>query len=426
MCKKTTLFFLLFIIIGIRGTAQTENSRISGEGTAIYEQQEQERVLLQDSASSSILDSLPPRQQKAYLRQMHRDSVRAGKKVWLSVFGGPSYNPEASLGIGGAVLATFRMNKNDTLSQRSYLPAGINISINGTIVVAGAGTFFFNANKFRIYTSYSYRNEPAHYYGKGYESIEKIPERGKQTTRYHKETIIFNPRFVWEVRPNLYTGPLLDINYSRSWNINPLMQQDPYFLKFRPKYMNVGIGAILQYDTRDDVATPNEGLFLSGIGRFYGKYFGGAYNYQILELEYRQFQPLFRRAVLAWTAKTQIGFNNIPFTELPTFGSPFDLRGYFVGQYRDKSMAYGIVEYRQMFGTEEDLKRGRFLSKLGFVTWVGTGTIGNTPAKWTKWKLNYGVGLRVQMQPRKNFRLDVGKAQGVKGVQVYMNMTEAF
>ena len=62
MCKKTTLFFLLFIIIGIRGTAQTENSRISGEGTYIYEQQEQERVLLQDSASSLILDSLPPRQ----------------------------------------------------------------------------------------------------------------------------------------------------------------------------------------------------------------------------------------------------------------------------------------------------------------------------------------------------------------------------
>ena len=176
---------------------------------------------------------------------------------------------------------------------------------------------------------------------------------------------------------------MLDINYSRSWNINALRQQDPYFLKFRPKYMDVGIGAILQYDTRDDVATPNEGLFLSGIGRFYGRYFGGAYKYQILELEYRQFQPLFRRAVLAWTAKTQIGFNNIPFTELPTFGSPFDLRGYFVGQYRDKSMAYGIVEYRQMYGTEEDSDRRRLLHKRGCVTWIGSDRNGNNPAHWT-------------------------------------------
>ena len=46
------------------------------------------------------------------------------------------------------------MNKQDTISQRSFLPAGLNLSINGTIVVAGAGTFFFNENRFRIYMNY--------------------------------------------------------------------------------------------------------------------------------------------------------------------------------------------------------------------------------------------------------------------------------
>ena len=45
---------------------------------------------------------------------------------------------------------------------------------------------------------------------------------------------------------------------------------------------------------------------------------------------------------------------------------------------------------------------------------------------WNKWKLNFGAGLRVQMQPGKNFRLDIGKEPGLDGVQVYMNMTEAF
>ena len=43
-----------------------------------------------------------------------------------------------------------------------------------------------------------------------------------------------------------------------------------------------------------------------------------------------------------------------------------------------------------------------------------------------KWKLNFGAGLRFQMQPGKNFRLDVGKEPGQPGMQVYMNMTEAF
>ena len=94
---------------------------------------------------------------------------------------------------------------------------------------------------------------------------------------------------------------------------------------------------MFQYDTRDDVATPFEGVFLSAMGTLYGKYLGGNYNYEMLELEYRQFRQVFkRRSTLAWTAKTQIGMDNVPYSELPNFGNPFDLRGYAWGKYRDK------------------------------------------------------------------------------------------
>jgi len=146
----------------------------------------------------------------------------------------------------------------------------------------------------------------------------------------------------------------------------------------------------------------------------------------MLELEYRQFRQVFkRRSTLAWTAKTQIGMDNVPYSELPNFGNPFDLRGYAWGKYRDKSMAYGIIEYRHMFMSQEAYARGAFWSKFGGVAWIGTGTIGKTPADWDKWKLNYGIGLRIQLQPRKNFRLDIGKEPGQKW-GIYMNMTEAF
>lgn len=376
-------------------------------------------------AGDIALDSLSRYQQKTYLKQVRRDSIRAHKKVWLSILGGPSFTPEASLGVGGALLASFRLNKNDSISYRSFLPIGFNVSINGTLIIAGAGTFFFNENKFRIYSNYGYRNEPSHYYGKGMINGDTT-KRGINTTKYKKESINFNPRFLWMVKPSFYLGTLLDINYSRLWDINPQMAKDPYFTQFKPKYANIGLGGIIQYDSRDDVATPTRGLYASATGKVFSRYLGGAYDYQILDLEYRQFQHLFKRVTLAWVARTQMSFGDVPLTELPSFGSPFDLRGYFQGQYRDKSMAYGIVEYRHMLGTEADLKRGRLLSKFGFVAWVGTGTIGDNVTKWNKWKLNYGAGLRIQIQPRKNFRLDIGKAQGMKGVQFYMNMTEAF
>ena len=369
---------------------------------------------------------LNEKQLKRYYRQLRKDSIRAHKNVWWSVLGGPSYTPEASFGVGGAVLASFRMNKQDTISQRSFLPAGLNLSINGTIVVAGAGTFFFNENRFRIYMNYGYRNEPSHYYGKGFEKAETI-ERGESTTRFHRSYFQLYPRFVWEVRPHFYLGGLFDLNYTKVSDVNPVMEKDPYFQQFKRKYFNVGIGGLIQYDTRDDVATPTRGMLLGANFKLFGKYLGGAYNYEIIELEYRQFKNIFRpRSTLAWIAKSQIGLGDVPFTELPTFGSPFDLRGYYMGKYRDKSMAYGIVEYRHMFGSPAKYKSGNFWAKCGFVAWVGTGTIGETPFDWNKWKLNFGAGLRFQMQPGKNFRLDIGKEPGQPGMQVYMNMTEAF
>ncbi len=378
----------------------------------------------------TVTEQLTARQLKQLYRQHRRDSIRAHKKVWLSILGGPSYNPEASLGIGGAMLMTFRMNKYDTLSQRSFIPVGFNISINGTFVAAGAGTLFFNENKFRIYIKYGYRTEPANFYGIGYDEIKRAEELrdlfNKDSVTFHKASVQFFPRFVWEIRPNIYVGTLLDYNYYYGKDMPYWMEQNPQVRKYGNKYHNIGIGGLFQYDTRDDVATPFSGIFLSAMGTLYGKYLGGDFNYEMIELEYRQFRQVFkRRSVLAWTAKSQIGIDNVPYTELPNFGNPFDLRGYAWGKYRDKSMAYGIVEYRHMFMSEEDYKRGAFWSIFGAVDWVGTGAIGKTPVDWDKWKFNYGVGLRIQLQPRKNFRLDIGKEPGQKW-GIYMNMTEAF
>ena len=136
MFKHLIAFTGVFLFVSVLpGKAQnlTPNDTVSKEVVIVDGQQLNEKQL------------------QRYYRQLRKDSIRTHKKIWWSVLGGPSYTPEASLGVGGAVLASFRMNKNDTISQRSFLPAGINLSINGTIVVAGAGTFFFNQNKFRIY-----------------------------------------------------------------------------------------------------------------------------------------------------------------------------------------------------------------------------------------------------------------------------------
>lgn len=379
-------------------------------------------ITLSLSAQQELTDS----QKRQYERQLRRDSIRAHKKIWLSILGGPSYTPEASFGAGGAMLMSFRMNRSDSISQRSFLPVGFNISVNGTFVIAGAGALFFNENKFRIYTRYGYRNEPTNFFGVGFKEID-ANHKSDSTTEFKKENFQLFPRFVWELKPGFYVGGLFDINYNRSRDVNPVMAQNSAYRKFGNRYTDVGIGAMIQYDTRDDVATPFNGIFLSAMATSYGKFLGSSYNFGMFELEYRQFRPMFqRRSTLAWTVKSQMGTGDVPYTSLPMFGSPMDLRGYLWGKYRDKTMAYGIVEYRHMFGSQESYERGAFWSKFGAVAWVGTGTLGTRPiVDWKKYKFNYGVGLRIQLQPRKNFRLDIGKEPGEKWA-FYMNMTEAF
>lgn len=365
------------------------------------------------------------RGEKSELRQYKRDSIRDNKRVWTSLLGGPSYTPEASGGVAAAVLLSFKTNPADSISQRSFIPMGVNFSLNGTFVVAGSSALFFNENKFRIYSLYSFRNEPANFFGVGFSEIDGV-EMGAETTEFHKSSISFVNRFVWELATGLYAGPLLDVNYSKSSDLNPLMAENSYVNRYSLRYTNIGLGALVQYDTRDNIATPTSGVLLSATGKIFSRAFGGSYDYQFLDLEYRQFKPLLPRATLGWVIRSQHSFGEVPFTELPTFGSPFDLRGYYWGQYRDKSMGYGIVEYRQMFGTAERAAQGHFLSKLGYVAWCGMGTIGDSLRLWDETRVNYGVGLRIEIQPKKNFRFDIGKGQGVGGVLCYFNMTEAF
>lgn len=373
-----------------------------------------------------VSGNMNARKQKLFEKKLRKDSIRAHKKVWTSILGGPSYTPEASVGVGGAILMSFRIDSKDTISQRSFLPMGFNVSVNGTFILAGAGSLFFNENKFRIYTNYGYRNEPTNFFGIGFDQIDGV-EQGEETTQYYRTEFELYPRFVWEVKPDIYIGTLLKLTHNSSRDEGTVLTNNDSFKKYGDKYMNIGLGGMVQYDTRDDVATPTNGILVSATGTIYSKLYGSNTDFQMFELEYRQFMPMFnRRSTLAWITKTKIGLGDIPYASLPMFGSPFDLRGYTWGKYRDKTMAYGIVEYRHMFGSQTDYDRGSLLAKMGAVAWVGTGTLGNKAfVDWNEYKLNYGIGLRIQIQPGKNFRLDMGKEPGQKWA-FYMNMTEAF
>jgi hypothetical protein len=82
-------------------------------------------------------------------------------------------------------------------------------------------------------------------------------------------------------------------------------------------------------------------------------------------------------------------------------------------------MLYALAEYRHMF-----MKRNNTRSKSGAVVWVGTGSVMEDVTQMDKWIFNYGIGYRLEVQPRMNVRFDYGFGKDSGGL--YFNFTEAF
>ena len=85
-----------------------------------------------------------------------------------------------------------------------------------------------------------------------------------------------------------------------------------------------------------------------------------------------------------------------------------------------------MVEYRQMINTDMSNRFKRLLSHLGYAAWGGCGFMGSNPGKIEGVLPNLGLGLRIEVQPRMNVRLDFGRNMVNKQNLFYFNMTEAF
>ena len=128
------------------------------------------------------------------------------------------------------------------------------------------------------------------------------------------------------------------------------MAVDPDYLQGGERNFNSGLGLILRYDSRDVPVNPWKGMLVDLQAITYRDYFGGKNNFSVFQFDFRGFQPILRPgSILAMQLKTRITTGNVPYTDLSMLGSPYDLRGYYLGHYRDRSMIFGIAEYRHQF-----------------------------------------------------------------------------
>ena len=371
-------------------------------------------------------------------KELHKQKV-ARRNFHYNILGGPGYTPDFGLTVGGSALMTFRMNPNDALQQRSVVPIAIAFMFEGGgINLFSKPQLFFKGDRFRIFGKFSYKNTVENFYGVGYRTNRDYI-RSDSTSSYSYSGVQINPWFLFRLgRSNFFAGPQIDLNYERisdparalyDWDNN----MDPAHSYLQAggtengyKVFSSGIGFLLTYDSRDVPANAYKGMYLDVRGMAYSKMIGSDKNFYRLEIDYRQYKSLGLRKVLAWTVQTKNVFGDVPLTQYSLTGSPFDLRGYYMGQYRDKSSHVVMAEYRQMINTNQDTWVKRMLHHVGFVAWAGCGFMGPTMGKIEGVLPNFGAGLRIEVQPRMNVRLDLGKNTVNNQTLFYFNITEAF
>jgi outer membrane protein assembly factor BamA len=357
-------------------------------------------------------------EKKAARKAKKQEKIDSGR-LMVTPLAGPAYTPELGFTIAGGIMTSFKTNRSDSLIQRSSAPIMLGVSSTGAYFLQSKWTTFWLEDKMRIYSDLNFKNMPDNYWGVGYENAHNA-YKSDSTTKYVRTWFQFNPKILWQFKKNWFIGPAININYTIGNEACDVVANDPYYAKYNDKPFNSGFGAVFQYDSRDVPVNAWGGTFVELSATFFGPYLGGQNKYQVYDFDIRKYFEIKRPGqTLAVQVRGRFGYNNIPYGEMSQIGTPFDLRGYTWGRYRDNSMLFALAEYRHMF-----LKKNGDISPHGIVLWTGAGSVGTTASELKNWLPCFGIGYRFTVQPRMNLRIDYGF--GTESHGFYFNFNEAF
>ena len=342
----------------------------------------------------------------------------------LTPFLAPSYSPEMKLTITAGGLFTFKLKPESPVLSRSSIPFSIGYSTNGSLQVSIRANVYGRADRLRLTGEYWLKYMPDNYWGVGYKN-GRYTEISDSTTHYQRNWGQFKYKIVYRIVPNFFLGLNYDRNRTEATEVNPRMAEDPDYTIHGSDIKNSGFGLVIRYDSRDFPENAYKGVLLELAGTGYGKHTASSNVFQVYELDYRQYQKIVRKgSTLAWQIKTRNCSGDVPWTDLSMVGTPFDLRGYSWGRYRDYTMLFTLAEYRYMLPRKQPNSRGDHYGPFGFVIWTGAGTIANNYEDIKYWIPNAGIGLRFELQERMNIRIDYGF--GIESSAFYISFTEAF
>ncbi len=331
-----------------------------------------------------------------------------GNKVKYAAIPVVFYLPETKLGFGAAGIATFRLR-----SQMGIKPSQIQFAavytLKKQLLIFMPYEVYFDQDKTRLFGEIGYFNYFFNYYGQGVDSKAKDLE-------------IYNANF-----PRAIVSALRRV--SSKWYVGGQYIFDNYNINDVVAGSNVdrargssggvvsSIGAEVLYDGRDQLIYPSKGSFLNVKSEVSSQITGATYQYQKLELDFRNYTSVTKGHIIASNVYMGLSFNEIPFFQQYFISSGTKLRGFNDRRFQDNNMVLFQTEYRYPI-----------YKRLDGVAFYGVGTLNNKVENLLRgpYKQSGGLGLRFLLNKRDLINLRLDYAFTNEGGNFYATVKEAF
>lgn len=343
-----------------------------------------------------------------------------------------NYSPESTWEFGAAAQAYFQLPNQE---HTSILQIDGTYSLHNQWYVNAQGTIYFAANgrtPWHLQFRAGYSDRPATYYGSYCD--EHFANEGntaigmlRKGTPYEQQRAYCHIQAPIYLGKNVALGPVADLLLVRFDIRNIYTTTDPL--------LQVGLGVVAQYDSRDNVFYPSRGVLAkvtasaAWINKMDIQAGQQATINGVLSTDVRQYIPLPCDLVLAWQWKTQLMLAPLPISHLtlypllPRLGGQDGIRGINSDMFRDDIMMALQAELRIPIWS---IFRAAVFAGIGDVydyhNW-----------HWTTPKIGYGIGLRATINKAKvNIRFDVARSNidprwdNINAYSFYLTATEAF
>ena len=332
------------------------------------------------------------------------------KGIDWSVLPGPFYTPELKLGLGTAIAGVYRVDPNDHVTQNSSVSFTGFVSTSGALGLGMRNYTFFAGDEWRLFIDGSLAKIPTGFWGIGYDAAQGDEQK------YTQQSISLQPQIMRQVVDDLYAGLGWDFSTYDAENIDDQHPGDNFSrYNVNGNSLSSGITATINYDSRDVITRPQHGQFFSAEYSLFDPALGSDNHFTVLQLQYNYYLPLNNQDVLAFDLWGRFARGDVPWDRLSQAGDDNRMRGYYQGRYRDKDVVSTQLEYRKKLNWRH-----------GYVLWVGTGALGDSPYNLSDNPLlpTVGAGYRFEVKPDMNIRLDLGF--GKESAGFYFQVAEAF